>query len=346
MEKLVQQILAYLNTIPIPKNWVLKLIAFFFALFLWYFVAGEDKVDMNVSIPVELVNLPRDLVVSNQFKKQIEVTVSGQRSLIRGLTTQHITRTVDLSKATPGKFDIENTPESIPFPWGVSVLRLQPSKITLLIDRLIDKKLPVKVVTTGSPPPGFELQSVVLEPPAITVTGPKNILDEEQNVKTSAIDISNLTETTLKQVSLVLPPDINDLIGETVVTAHINITEQMIERQVTGIPVEIAQIGKKYHLPETTITVKAEFPYTVIKNYKDLTDVLRATVDMTAPRTGENGLAVKLTVSKALGTYRSKIRILDYSPKTIPAALIEQKRPVLEGRKLKIRMQNERQNSK
>ena len=95
MEKLVQQIIAYLNTIPRPKNWVLKLISFFFALFLWYFVAGEDKVDMNVSVPIEIVNLPHDLVISNPFRKQLDVTVSGQRSLIRGLSTQNISRTVE-----------------------------------------------------------------------------------------------------------------------------------------------------------------------------------------------------------------------------------------------------------
>ena len=71
MEKLVRQINEYLTSIPRPKNWVLKLLSFFFALFLWYFVVGEDKVDMNVTLPFELVNLPRDLVISNQFKKQL-----------------------------------------------------------------------------------------------------------------------------------------------------------------------------------------------------------------------------------------------------------------------------------
>ena len=97
MEKLVRQIIDTVISVPRPKNWALMLLSFFFALFLWYFVVGEDKVDMNVTIPVEIVNLPRDLVISNQFKKQLEVTISGQRSLIRALTEQHISRSIDLS---------------------------------------------------------------------------------------------------------------------------------------------------------------------------------------------------------------------------------------------------------
>jgi YbbR domain-containing protein len=136
---------------------MLKVLSLFFALFLWYFVVGEDKVDMNVTIPVEIVNLPRDLVVSNQFKKQLEVTVSGQRSLIRGMADQHISRTIDLSKAAPGTVVIQNNLDSISLPRGLSILRVQPPTITLLLDRLIQKELPIKPILVGKVQNGFSL---------------------------------------------------------------------------------------------------------------------------------------------------------------------------------------------
>jgi YbbR domain-containing protein len=341
MEKLVQQILAYLNTIPRPKNWVLKLISFFFALFLWYFVAGEDKVDMNVFIPIEIVNLPRDLVISNQFKKQLEVTVSGQRSLIRGLSEQNISRSVDLSHAQPGKFVIENSPDSIPFPWGINVLRLQPSTVTLLIDRLIDKQLPVKPVITGSPAPGFELNSVVLEPPTITITGPKNMLEAEQALTTNVIDITNMKETTLKQVSLDLSPVINDLIGETVVTAHINISEKMLERLVNNIPLQLSpEEAEKYQPPSTTLTVRAELPNSLIAGTKDLKKIFRATVDPQPVAAETHDFAVRVTISPEAETYKDKIRIIGFTPQTVQLSNIESHGFVLEGRKLKIRVNN------
>ena len=40
-------------------------------------MVGEDKVDTTVYIPVEIVNLPKELIISNQFKKQLEATVRG-----------------------------------------------------------------------------------------------------------------------------------------------------------------------------------------------------------------------------------------------------------------------------
>jgi len=339
MEKLVRQIVAYLNTIPRPRNWVLKLISFFFALFLWYFVAGEDKVDMNVFIPIEIVNLPRDLVISNQFKKQLEVTVTGQRSQIRGLADQNITRSVDLSLAEPGKFVIDNIPESIPFPWGINVLRLQPATVTLLIDSLIEKKLPVKPVITGSPPPGFELTSLILEPAAITITGPKNILDEEQGLITNIIDITNMKESALKQVSLDLSPVINDLIGETVVTAHITITEKMIDRLIKNVPLKITPAYEEtYQKPTTTITVRAELPFTLANSNKDLQDIFQALVETQSDEVDNNEFSIKISISPEAGPHNDKIRIIGFTPQTVQLKPIESKIPVLEGRQLKFRV--------
>jgi YbbR domain-containing protein len=346
MEKLVQQILAYLNTIPRPRNWVLKLISFFFALFLWYFVAGEDKVDMNVFMPIEIVNLPRDLVISNQFKKQLEVTVTGQRSLIRGLSDQNITRSVDLSHAKPGKFVIENTPESIPFPWGINVLRLQPATVTLLIDRLIEKELPVKPVISGSSPPGFDLTSLVLEPSTITITGPKNILDEEQEIITNIIDITNMKDSALKQVRLDLSPVINDLIGETVVTAHITITEKMIDRLIKNVPLEITpDRAETYQPPSTTITVRAELPFTLANSTKDLQDIFRALVDTQSDGADNNEFSIKISISPEAGSYRDKIRIIGYTPQTVQLKPVESRIPVIEGRKRKIRVKKNQPNT-
>ena len=77
------------------KDWLLKFISLSLAVVLWYFVGGEDRVDKNVMIPIEIINLPRDLVISNQFKKEIQVSVSGPRSLILEMTSRAITRQVD-----------------------------------------------------------------------------------------------------------------------------------------------------------------------------------------------------------------------------------------------------------
>ena len=59
-----------------PKDWVLRIISLGLAIVLWYFVGGEDIVNKNVLVRVEVINLPRDLVISNQFKKETGYSVT------------------------------------------------------------------------------------------------------------------------------------------------------------------------------------------------------------------------------------------------------------------------------
>ena len=324
MEKLVHQIVDTLSSFPRPKNWVLKLLSLLFALFLWYFVVGEDKVDMNVTIPVEIVNLPRDLIISNQFKKQLEVTVSGQRSLIRGMTSQHISRTVDLSKASPGTVVIENSLDSISLPRGLSILRVQPSTLTLLLDRLIQKDLPIKSMLVGKVHKDFRLDSVTVEPASLNISGPESILAQEKILNTSPIDINGLDQSTVKQVSLALKPEIADLIGEPVVAVRFQISELIKKIEFSDIQLEFdhsrgRQTEMIYQLMPSTVTITAEFPQTFAEETKNLKDLFRARIIPETLRPGSSK-------QKILVEGPPQGKILSVSPESATLKISETKR--------------------
>lgn len=221
MEKLVEQI-KRLATLEVsdywPRDWVLKLLALLFAVLLWYFVVGEDKVDTHVLVPVELVNLPRDMVVVNQYKQQLEVSLAGPRGLIDGLRRQNITRTINLSAAQPGTMAVRNDPETLPFPRGIEVLRVQPANITLVIDHLKEKQLPVEADLQGEPAPGHQLREVRLEPDTFNIRAPATLLARIDRLQTMPIDIDGLDDTTIHQVSLLLDEELLTLLGETTVS--------------------------------------------------------------------------------------------------------------------------------
>jgi len=321
MEKLVRQIINNISSFPRPKNWVLKLLSLLFALFLWYFVVGEDKVDMNVTIPVEIVNLPRELVISNQFKKQLEVTVSGQRSLIRGMTSQHISRTIDLSKAAPGTVVIQNHPDSISLPRGLSILRVQPPTITLLLDRLIQKELSIKPILVGQVHSDFKLDTVTADPPTLEISGPQSILGEEKNLITSPIDINGLDHSTVKQVSLALKPEIADLIGEPIVAVRLNIVELIKEMEFADIPVDFdiaagRQTQVIYQVLPPTVSITAEIPQTMAQGSNNIRGLLHAKVSPKTLRTGSMEL-------KVLVDSPPRARIIAIKPETVTLKIIE-----------------------
>lgn len=312
MEKLVKQIIRRAptpNFLNWPNNWGLKLLSLIFAIFLWYFVVGEDKVDTTVYIPVEIVNLPKELVIANQFKKQLEVTVSGPRGLINGIARQRISRTINLAKATPGTIVIRNEPETISFPRGVTVSRIQPTHITLLIDELVEKDLSVQARTTGTPATGYELAGVALEPQSIKVFGPKAIVGREKILTTKTIDISGLKEPTTFQIPLVMRPALLELMGEAVVTANVLIREKTMEKTIRNIPVHFSGTdpGIKIVIEPSTIEVHAMLPLSSKGNEADL---LEATVSTEGLPVGTHKIPVKITAPE-------QIKIVETLPPTV-----------------------------
>jgi len=248
------------------KDLLFKILSLCLGTLLWYLVVGEDQVDMNIQVPIEILNLPENLVISNQFKRQLNVTVRGPRSIIQDLKNRNISRPVDLSTAEPGAIVIKNTKDSIPLPQGISVLQLQPANITLAIDRLIQKALPISPVTEGKVSPGYRLAKITLEPDKIVVTGPQTILNPSVSLKTYVINVNNLNHSITLPVHLNLPAEFIDLIGETMVVAKIEVKEKMVTKTIKNIPINVRDSPHSVKIKPHTLSVVAEVAENLIRD--------------------------------------------------------------------------------
>ena len=300
------------------KNWIIKLLSFCLALFLWYFVVGEDKVDRTIFIPLEIFNLPQELVISNQFKRELEVSVNGPRGLINSISGHDVTRAVDLTDAVPGTVVVRNDLDSISFPRGIRVLRVQPSNVILLLDRLIKKNLRITAVTTGIPADGYEISSIQLDPPVLSITGPQEILGDLDLLTTDPVGIDGLKSSTVKQVGLIIDSELSGLIGEPVVTAKITVKEKQIDKTMSRIPLKLIHIttGIKYSFTPQTVSVKASVPYHLAKDSKKLKTFIEARVKAGNLPPGKHKLKVEIISPHNVAIYEIK-------PETVFVELIE-----------------------
>jgi YbbR-like protein. len=258
------------------RHWQLKLLSLLISAGLWYFVAAEDRLDLTVDIPLEIRNLPANLVIGNQYRKDIEVVLSGPRRLIQEMRQQHISRPIDLSKAEPGPLVVRNDESSIPLPNGIAVQRVQPANITLLIDRLARTDFPILPVTSGKPAAGFVLDSITLKPPHMTVTGPQAVLEKEISLKTSVINLEGLDKSATVQVLLNLNEALLTLIGETVIEANVTIKDNMLKKTVRGIPITSKKAGASLKFSPATVTVGADIPERMVRTTSELSLLFRA----------------------------------------------------------------------
>lgn len=274
----------------VSKDWVLKFISLVLAIVLWYFVGGEDRVIKNVMIPIEIINLPRDLVISNQFKKEIEVTVSGPRSMIQEMSSRAITRQVDLSLATPGTMVLENDNDHIPVPRGITVQRVQPSSIILSLDKLIQKKFPVFAKTVGKVANGYLVKSLKMDPDFITITGPLTTLSQVSELNTRPINLDGMKQSIQLQVPLALEPAIVELIGETSVTAELSIGVITVKKTLDDLEVHATVDGIRRSVKPKTVQVTANIPKKYVDKNIDPKSLITV---MAEPQAGSSLLKVE-----------------------------------------------------
>ncbi len=326
MEKLAQSkkiILEHIKSIDL-KEWGIRLISIFLATVLWYFITGEDKVDLTISVPVEIINLPSNMVIANKYKKDIQVTLRGPRSIIKDLPKQHITRSIDLSKINPGTLSVRNTLKSINFPNGINVLRVQPTNISLEIDELSQKKLPIEAIVSGKPATGYELENIQLVPDHITVTGAKTKLTNYSYLKTLPIRLDNLDKTIKRQVSLDLNEELSEMLGETVVLATINIKEKMLKKMVRGIPINVRNAREHVAPMPKTVKVEAEIPENLIRDTPELAMLFRAWVE---PDSNEFPHKVVVNVGGITVPGHDQIKVLSIQPKEVTLKEKKEKNP-------------------
>ncbi len=300
---------------------MLRLISLGLAIVLWSFVGGEDIVNKNVMVPVEVINLPRDLVISNQFKKEIEVSVRGPRSLVLDMGKGDIVRQIDLAQATPGTMVLENSNDVIAVPRGVKVLGIQPKNVILSLDKMIQKQFVINPVTRGNLAPDYILKNIRMEPSSISITGPQTVLSQYEVLRTNPIDLQGLRTSTEIQVPLELDPVIIDLIGATTITAGLDISVETVQKTVLGLVVRVEKDGVLQRVTPATVAVTAAFPKTLIRNGVDLKTLL----DVSAERKDENGkMQVKVVAAKKTD---DPVKVLKIDPMTV--TLIDDSKKIL-----------------
>jgi YbbR domain-containing protein len=151
------------------QNLGLKVVALVLAVAAWWFVAGESKVLVSFTIPLEIRSLPRGLTMTNKPERQVEVRLSGASSLLAGMRPSEISVGVDLSSAHAGRQFFNLDDRAVRVPPGVKVQRIFPSSIEVVLDRTERRMVPVSVRIGGGAAVRRHVAKVEIEPPSVEV---------------------------------------------------------------------------------------------------------------------------------------------------------------------------------
>ncbi len=178
----------------ITRNWHLKLLSLVFASLLWLFVTGEQRAEVGYSVPLELKNVPADLIVANEVPSLVNLRISGPRTLLSNLESSSLSLSVDLRGLEPGLTTFKRLDENLNIPSALKVVRLSPSYVEVKLERIREKSVPVSVVLIGDPMPGQKVLATVATPDRVTIRGAESEVKQIDHVETEPLDIAGIRE--------------------------------------------------------------------------------------------------------------------------------------------------------
>jgi len=151
------------------QNLGLKVVALALAVAAWWFVAGESKVLVSFTIPLEMRNVPKGLTMTNKPEREVEVRLSGASSLLSGMRPSEISAGVDLTAARAGRQNFTLDDRAVKVPPGIMVQRIFPPSIEVILDRTERRTVPVSARIGGGAAVRRRVAKVEIDPPSVEV---------------------------------------------------------------------------------------------------------------------------------------------------------------------------------
>jgi hypothetical protein len=222
------------------EDWTLKALAMLITLGLWYAVTTQraPATKRLHDVPLEFL-LPDGVDIGNDPVNKVDVMLEGSQDKLAVLTARDLVAQVDVTGLLPGDRNPRLTDKnvSMELPEGVRILGITPRSLTLHLEPVVPREVPVEARFEGEPPAGFARGAVQVVPDRIRVRGPQSHVNAVERAFTETISLAGRREPlTLPQVAV----DISDhkvVPLDATVSVRVEIGEEQSERRLTNVPV-------------------------------------------------------------------------------------------------------------
>ena len=249
----------------VVHNWLLKLASVAFAVALWGFVnLGAREADMSMFVPLELRGLPAGLMITNPLPESVGVRVRGPRTILGTIDQRRQRILLDLTSVVVGSTSFKVDSDMLNLPRGVTVTRLSPVQITLNVERIVERTLPVVANLAGATPPGYRIVESEVRPVAVLVTGPSTEIGALRNIPTAPLHLSQTSGNFQELVPLERPTDLVKLSPDRVVVRG-KLEEIVSSQDFRNVEIGIHNPPSQYEIRPRSVDVTVRGPQRLTK---------------------------------------------------------------------------------
>lgn len=183
-------------------NWGLKALSVVLAFAVWLYVNSQGQVTVNFQVPIEVMDLPAEAILTELGEATADVRVQGRENALARLTSRHFHVFLDLSGVAPGQHSVPLTAGDVKVDEPVEVTQITPRQVRVRVERRVTRSLKVVADISGSPARGREVTAISVEPQEVTVTGAESAFRGITRLSTLPVDLSGLTESIRREVRL------------------------------------------------------------------------------------------------------------------------------------------------
>jgi YbbR domain-containing protein len=243
--------------IPGFRHLGLKLLSLALGVLTWLLVSGEQVVERTMRIPLEFTNLPARLELAAAPPPLVDVRVRGSSGALSRVAFGELAAVVDLRAARPGQRLFPLTVGDVRAPFGIEVVQVSPSNVSVTFEPSATKVVPVVPEVAGNPLDGYLVGAIATDPPTVAVVGPASAVMQLTQAITEAVSVAGASAAVVEEVNIgVADPSVR-LQAPGSARVRVAIVPQPIEWAVSAIPVRPAN-GASVQIapPEVTVYVR------------------------------------------------------------------------------------------
>jgi len=240
----------------VQHNLPVKIAALIVAVVLWLYVMNDQNpaIDGGFPVPVTIENAPEGYQLSSDTDK-VTIRVRGPRSLFVSADASDFHARVNLADFAEGEraYTVEAS-----VPYGFELVSISPDKMTINLDRMIEKTLKASLTIGGAPASGYTVDKVIQADEAVKVQGPRSLVDQVVHV-VGRINLSGQSSDDIAQTSFIaLNTDGREVVGVTLVPSSTAVTVKLargLTRKVVAVqPHPRSDLAPNLKLEGVTVT--------------------------------------------------------------------------------------------
>ena len=230
----------------LSRIWNKQLLTFalFFAIssLFWLFVTLNENIREELSLPIKLINVPENVVITTELPTDIQVSAIGKGGtmLLYKFKNDRQTIIIDFKAFAnnTGRIVVSSTEilkqVAAALPSGLQVIDVRPKQIECYYNYGEKKRVPVRLLGELKANTNFFVTQVINKPDSVTVFARKEILDTITAAYTTPLFLHNLADTTHTSIAF------QHIRGAKFVPAKAGITiiaDRLVEKTV-AVPVQ------------------------------------------------------------------------------------------------------------